>query len=315
MQLTVTPKWTGSATVTDEIDGSPATLTKETARGFSAVQRQDFVAVTTQGTGIEAAIAGQLATSPNIAATPTEVDDVGQSAGQQITFPVSSGQSYTVTKYVGIDDSQDVADPVTAAQAEAGTAAAAGYGTAVAANDDAWAALWHGRVDVLGDSTLATDVNASEFYLWSSTRAGVDWSVSPVGLSSNGYDGHIFWDAETWMYPTLLAQHPDLAAAMESYPLRSPHRGAAARRHHRRPGRALPVGERPGRDRADPAPHRDQQRGPVRAAHHRRHRAGAVAVLPGQRRSELAGHAGVAGHLGRGHVLGRARHARRGRGL
>ncbi|HEY5430745.1 MAG TPA: glycosyl hydrolase family 65 protein [Solirubrobacteraceae bacterium] len=217
VQLTVTPEWTGDATVTDEIDGAPATLTDETASGFSAAQHQDFVAVTTQGTGIEAAIASQLATSPNITATPTEVDDVDQSIGQQITFPVSSGQSYTITKYVGIDDSQDVADPVTAAQAEAATAAAGGYGAAVAANNGAWAAMWRGRIDVHGDRTLATDVNASEFYLWSSTRAGVDWSVSPAGLSSNGYDGHIFWDAETWMYPTLLAQHPDLAAAMEAY--------------------------------------------------------------------------------------------------
>ena len=68
-----------------------------------------------------------------------------------------------------------------------------------------------------GNRTLATDVNASEFYLWSSTRDGVDWSVSPAGLSSNGYDGHIFWDAETWMYPSLLAQHPDLAAGMNAY--------------------------------------------------------------------------------------------------
>jgi trehalose/maltose hydrolase-like predicted phosphorylase len=41
--------------------------------------------------------------------------------------------------------------------------------------------------------------------------------VSPAGLSSNGYDGHIFWDAETWMYPSLLAQHPDLAAGMDAY--------------------------------------------------------------------------------------------------
>ncbi|MGZ4165438.1 MAG: hypothetical protein ACXVFO_01835 [Solirubrobacteraceae bacterium] len=64
---------------------------------------------------------------------------------------------------------------------------------------------------------MATDVNASEFYLWSNTRDGVDWSISPAGLSSNGYDGHIFWDAETWMYPSLLAQHPDLAAGMDAY--------------------------------------------------------------------------------------------------
>ena len=76
--------------------------------------------------------------------------------------------------------------------------------------------------------TLATQVNASEFYLWSSTRAGSQWSVSPAGLSSNGYDGHIFWDAETWMYPSLLAQHPDIAAGMNAYRYQ---RLAAAEQH------------------------------------------------------------------------------------
>jgi trehalose/maltose hydrolase-like predicted phosphorylase len=85
------------------------------------------------------------------------------------------------------------------------------------ANDAAWATLWHGRIDVLGNPTLASEVNASEFYLWSSTGDGVDWSISPAGLSSNNYNGHIFWDAETWMYPALLAQHPDLAAGMNAY--------------------------------------------------------------------------------------------------
>ncbi|MGN6177164.1 MAG: glycosyl hydrolase family 65 protein, partial [Streptosporangiaceae bacterium] len=94
---------------------------------------------------------------------------------------------------------------------------AAGFAGTLAENTAAWQALWAGRIDVLGNPTLATEVNASEFYLWSSTRDGVDWSISPAGLSSNGYDGHIFWDAETWMYPSLLAQHPDLAAGIDAY--------------------------------------------------------------------------------------------------
>jgi trehalose/maltose hydrolase-like predicted phosphorylase len=218
VQLTVIPQWTGTATVSDEIDGSPATLTDQVAKGFDAAQRQDYVEVATQGTGIQAAIASQLTTSPNITAAPTEVDaTTDQSVGQQITFPVTAGQSYTVTKYVGIDDSQDTANPVAAAQAEATAGAAAGYDALVSANNAAWATMWNGRIDVAGNRTLATDVNASEFYLWSDTRDGVDWSVSPAGLSSNGYDGHIFWDAETWMYPSLLAQHPTLAAGMNAY--------------------------------------------------------------------------------------------------
>ncbi len=218
VQLTVIPQWTGTAVVTDAIDGSPATLTNQVTKGFNAAQHQDWVEVATQGTNIQAAIASQLTTTPNITATPTEVDaTTDQSVGQQITFPVSTGQSYTVTKYVGVDDSQDTANPVAAAQGEAAAGAAAGSGAVTAANDGAWAALWNGRIDILGDRSLATYVNASEFYLWSNTRDGVDWSISPAGLSSNGYDGHIFWDAETWMYPSLLAQHASLAAGMNAY--------------------------------------------------------------------------------------------------
>ena len=139
-----------------------------------------------------------------------------------------AGQTYTLTKYVGVGDGQDAADTVAAARSTAATAAATGFDALLGANDAAWARLWAGRIDVIGNHTLADDVNASEFYLWSSTRDGVDWSVSPAGLSSNGYDGHIFWDAETWMFPTLLAQHPTLAAAMESYRFA---RLGAARQH------------------------------------------------------------------------------------
>ena len=220
VQLTLTPRWSGTATVTDEIDGAPATLSDEAGKGFVAARNQTFVDVKTQTLGIEAAIVSQLQTSSNVTAAPTEVDaNQPQTIGQQVSFPVTAGQSYTFTKYVGIDDSQDTPDPVSAAKAEAAAAATAGYSAAQAANNAAWAALWNGRIDVLGNRTVATDVNASEFYLWSNTRAGLDWSISPAGLSSNGYDGHVFWDAETWMYPSLLAQHPDLAAGMNAYRL------------------------------------------------------------------------------------------------
>ncbi len=218
VQLTLTPQWSGTATVTDEIDGAPATLSDEAAKGFDPATHQTFVDVKSQTLGVEAAIASQLQPSANVTATPTEVDATqAQTIGQQVSFPVTSGQTYTFTKFVGIDDSQDTATPVADAQAEAATAAMNGYDAALTANQVAWAALWNGRIDVLGNNTVATDVNASEFYLWSDTRDGVDWSISPAGLSSNGYDGHIFWDAETWMYPSLLAQHPDLAAGMDAY--------------------------------------------------------------------------------------------------
>jgi len=218
VSLRLTPEWSGRASVTSEIDGSPAALTDQVGKGFDLATRRDWVTVQTQTTGIRATLASQLAASANVSPVSAEVDQSKlQSIGQRLTFPVTAGQTYTITQYVGIGDSQDGANTQADAQRRAAQAASTGFAALVSANDAAWARLWADRIDVLGDRTLASNINASEFYLWSSTRDGVDWSISPAGLSSNGYDGHIFWDAETWMFPSLLAQHPTLANAMETY--------------------------------------------------------------------------------------------------
>ena len=218
VRLTLTPRWSGPASVTDAIDGSPATLSAQVGKGWSPSSRSDWVQVRAVGTGISASIASRIGTSRDVAGTTARIDQAtDQSVGQRLTFSVSAGRTYTITKYVGVDTSLDTSTPTVVAERQADGASSTGFGSLVAANDAAWATLWSGRIDVLGNPTLASDVNASEFYLWSSTRDGVDWSISPAGLSSNGYNGHTFWDADTWMYPALLAQHPDLAAEMNSY--------------------------------------------------------------------------------------------------
>ncbi len=218
VRLEMTPRWSGTATITDAIDGSPAMLSTQIEKGWSLSNRRDWVSIQTVGTKITAAIVSQLSTSANVKAQMIPVDQsVDQSVGQQLGFTVVAGRSYTVTKYVGVVSSPVSGTALGAAQSQARAAAAIGFNALTRANDAAWATLWAGRIDVIGNPTLASEVNASEFYLWSSTRDGVDWSISPAGLSSNSYNGHIFWDAETWMYPALLAQHPDLANEMNEY--------------------------------------------------------------------------------------------------
>jgi trehalose/maltose hydrolase-like predicted phosphorylase len=198
VRLTVTPLWSGSASVADLIDGSPATLTTQVGKGWDDPTELDWVEVATKGTNIKAALASRLATSPNVSGTAAHVAQSGlQSVGREVTFPVTAGQTYVLTKYVAVEDTQTASDPVSSTRSDAADAATRGYAALRSENDAAWARLWTGAIDVLGNRQLASEVNASEFYLWSSTTAGVNWSVSPAGLSSNGYDGHVFWDAET----------------------------------------------------------------------------------------------------------------------
>jgi hypothetical protein len=87
--------------------GWGATLTTQVGKGWVPAAHRDWVSVQTQGTNIDATIASQLGTSSNVSATATEVDQMtNQSVGQQLAFPVTAGQTYTVTKYVGVESSQ-----------------------------------------------------------------------------------------------------------------------------------------------------------------------------------------------------------------
>lgn len=218
VRLTLVPQWTGTLTVTDMIDGSDANLSTQVSKGWSSAQRSDWVAIDAVGTGIHVALASRLTTDAPVVGSPAAVDQgLSQSVGQELELGMRRGRRVTVTKYVGVVSLQQDPSLIGLARAQGNAAADLGFGTLLHENDNAWATLWQGRIDVLGDRQLATEVNASEFYLWASTRNGIDWSIPPAGLSSSGYNGHVFWDADTWMFPALLAQHPDLAAGIDAY--------------------------------------------------------------------------------------------------
>lgn len=79
------------------------------------------------------------------------------------------------------------------------------------------AKLWGSKIEVGGNPRLAAVVNASLASLLETARSDVYYSTSPGGLATNGYNGHSFWDVETWMWPTYLALYPEIAKAMLKY--------------------------------------------------------------------------------------------------
>ncbi|MBN1584206.1 MAG: glycoside hydrolase family 65 protein [Anaerolineae bacterium] len=81
----------------------------------------------------------------------------------------------------------------------------------------AWAALWQGDIIIEGDSQVQRDVRFALYNLYSFARQGSGHSLSPMGLSSTGYNGHIFWDCELWMFPPLLMLQPQIARSLLDY--------------------------------------------------------------------------------------------------
>ncbi|ETO15584.1 hypothetical protein RFI_21780 [Reticulomyxa filosa] len=126
-----------------------------------------------------------------------------------------------------------------------------------------WELIWqNGRIDMdyLNDDTkiaqVAKNTYSSLYYIYSSIRSDWTFGLSPGGLASDAYNGHMFWDQgfhictyiyiyiyfvvvytymytylminmdvtlnkkkkkETWMYPSLLILQPDLAASALDY--------------------------------------------------------------------------------------------------
>ena len=212
VRLRLVPRFAGAVTVTDTLDGRAAELLA--ARGTGHSGRTQWVDAATEGLGVPVTVASTLV-APGTVGPVAATDRL--TARQAVRLAVRAGRSYEVTKYVGVATGSDSADPhqtaLRASRAEAGL----GYAGLRRGSDTAWAALWRSDVVVSGDPRLQRQVRSAFFALLASVRADTPWAPSPGGLSSDGYNGHVFWDSETWMYPTLLATEPDLARAALQY--------------------------------------------------------------------------------------------------
>jgi trehalose/maltose hydrolase-like predicted phosphorylase len=84
-------------------------------------------------------------------------------------------------------------------------------------HNKAWDSLWTSDIVIDGDAQSQQDVHSMLYHLYSFSREGTGYSLSPMGLSGLGYNGHVFWDADLWMFPALLVMHPELAKNMTDY--------------------------------------------------------------------------------------------------
>jgi trehalose/maltose hydrolase-like predicted phosphorylase len=84
-------------------------------------------------------------------------------------------------------------------------------------HNKAWDELWKSDIIIEGDDQSQQDIHSMLYHLYSFMREGNAMSPSPMGLSGLGYNGHVFWDTELWMFPSFLVLHPEMAKGMVEY--------------------------------------------------------------------------------------------------
>ncbi|SCK16555.1 MULTISPECIES: glycosyl hydrolase family 65 protein [unclassified Streptomyces] len=224
VRLRMTPHWNGRAEVTDRVDGRGARRITP-AEGGGAVGK-DSLAVTfrtdgedsnsggTRDNGDEGAVVSTLrAPGPVHPARPAS----GLTATQRAVLDVRAGETYEITKYVGVDTTLTSRTPRDSAREVSLRAAATGWNALFERHTAAWRELWSSDIEIPADAELQLWLRSAQYGLLSALRPGARNSVAPTGLSSDDYAGMIFWDAETWMFPGLLATRPELARPVLDY--------------------------------------------------------------------------------------------------
>lgn len=187
-----------------------------------------------EGTNIQIAEAAALDWPADLPSSNIVAQQTNEACGIEISFPAVSGRTYAFNKYVAIESSTNATKPLETATTNAQQSRSHGFAALLQNSATAWHELWKSDIQVDGDPNLQTVIHSMLFYLLGSATDRQDLGIPPMGLSTAGYYGHIFWDADTFMFPALMALHPEIAKSIVMFRYRTLD---AARRNAKQNGR------------------------------------------------------------------------------
>lgn len=130
---------------------------------------------------------------------------------------MKAGETYRFSVVASTVASSQYNDPQNEAERLTIFAALEGRERLLKHHETAWEDMWKSDIIVEGDDNAQRDIRFALYHLYSFGREGTAFSLSPMGLSGLGYNGHVFWDTELWMYPPVLMLHPEIARSFLEY--------------------------------------------------------------------------------------------------
>lgn len=246
VDMEIIPSKESEATVVNVMDGASAVRTDFVETGeddgaiFSAVRPNGIANVTayiytniTGSSNVDLSSRKIVSNKPYLHANKSSI-------AQSVSVKFQPGKVVRINKFVGGASTDAFSDPKQTAKEAASTAMKNGYAKSIRSHIMEWASVMpENSVDhyAFPNGTLPADTNiiddaviavANTYYLLQNTvgknaikeasgaPVNVD-SISVGGLTSDSYGGQVFWDADVWMQPGLVASHPEAAQRFTNF--------------------------------------------------------------------------------------------------
>jgi alpha,alpha-trehalose phosphorylase len=167
---------------------------------------------TVSGLRLGAAMEHQLDAPPSIRMSTESFPDLGRVT---ITATLEPGQRLRLVKFVAYGWSAVRSEPAVADQVAAALTVAvqAGWDGLVAEQRAYLDEFWAGAdVEIDGDERVQQAVRFALFHVLQAGARAEGRAIAAKGLTGPGYDGHAFWDTETFVLPLLTYTAPQAAA-------------------------------------------------------------------------------------------------------
>jgi alpha,alpha-trehalose phosphorylase len=160
-----------------------------------------------------AAAMDHVITAPDICST--ELATFPDWARVTASTQLEPGQQLEITKFVTYGWSSQRSVPALRDQVSAAIVSAldAGWETVVAEQEGVLEEFWAGAdVELDGPVEIQQAVRFGIFHAYQAAARAEQRAIPAKGLTGTGYDGHAFWDTESFVLPLLIATAPDAAA-------------------------------------------------------------------------------------------------------
>jgi len=147
--------------------------------------------------------------------TATQIESTADDARLTVTARVRPGQRLRLVKFVAYAWSSLRTAPAMSSQVEGALAEAMKHGWSGLASaqrrylDDFWS---RADVELDGDEEVQQAIRFAMFHVLQAAARAEQRAVPAKGLTGPGYDGHTFWDTETFVLPVLTYTAPDTVA-------------------------------------------------------------------------------------------------------